>query len=51
MNQGSFLGVVANALDFDIIVSKFKPQLSYYLHLQTNTLGESMNPLITQAIS
>ena len=36
--EGSPSGVVANVLDYDIVVSEFKLQLCYYIHFQTNTL-------------
>ena len=36
--------VVANVLDYEIIVSVFELQLRY--HLQTNTLQKGMNYLI-----
>ena len=39
-------GVVANLLDYDIIVSKFELQSSQYIHFRTNTLGSILNPLI-----
>ena len=41
-----FGGVVANVLNCDIIVNKFKLQSCYYIHFQTNTLRKGMNPLI-----
>ena len=31
-------GLVANMLDWDIVVSEFKLQLHFYVHIQTNTL-------------
>ena len=43
---GSPLGVVANMLVCDIMVSKFKLHLHYYVHIQTNTLEKGMNSLI-----
>ena len=36
--------LMANVLDCDIIVSKFKLQLSYYIHFQTNALWERYEP-------
>ena len=39
--------VMANVLDCKILISKFKPQLHYYVHFPTNTLGKVMNPLIS----
>ena len=38
---------VANVLDCNIVVSKFKLLLCYYVHFQTNTLGKGMNSLIS----
>ena len=32
-------------LGCDIIRSKFKPQVHYYVYFQTNTFGKDMNPL------
>ena len=43
-------GVMVKAMDCEILVSKFKLQLCYYVHFQTNTLGKGMNPLIFLAI-
>ena len=37
---------VANVLDCNSVVSKFKLQLCYYVHFLTNTLVKGMNPLI-----
>ena len=37
--------LVAKLLGCDIVVSKFKLQLRYYLHFRTNSLEEGMNPL------
>ena len=31
--------VVANVIDYKIIVNDFELQLSYYIHFQTNTPG------------
>ena len=42
--------VVANMQDWDIFVSEFKLQSRYYIHLRINTLGESINPLISQLL-
>ena len=36
--------VVANVLDCDIVVSKFKLQLHHYIHFRTNTLEKDMKP-------
>ena len=41
--QGSPHGVVANLLDYKIIVSKFKLQSHYYIYFLTNTLGSAVN--------
>ena len=43
-------GIVANMLDYEIVVNKFIPQLHYSIHFLTNTLGKGMNPLITPAM-
>ena len=45
------MGVVANMLDSDIIVSEFKLQSCYYVHFQINTVGKGVNPLIPPAMS
>ena len=45
MGGGAPCGIVANELDCDIVVSKIKLQLCYYIHFQTNSLGKGMNPL------
>ena len=42
---GDPLGVVAKALDIDILESEFKITSRYYIHFRTNTLGEDMSPL------
>ena len=34
--------VMVNVLDCNTIVSKFKLQLSYYIHLRTNTLWKDI---------
>ena len=39
-------GVVANMLDYNNLVSKFKLYLYYYIHYQTNTLRVGINLLI-----
>ena len=41
--EGTPYEVVANVLDSDIVVSKFKLQLSYNVHFWNNTLGKGMN--------
>ena len=38
--MGNLHDVVANVLACDIIVSKFKLQLHYYVHFWANTLGK-----------
>ena len=38
-------GVVANVVDFDIVVSEFKPQSWDYIHFLTNALGKGVNSL------
>ena len=43
-------GVVANELDCNILVNEFEPQLRYYVHFRTNTLGKDMSPLIPPAV-
>ena len=40
-------GVVANTLDWDIIVSEFEPQSRYYVQFQINTLETGMNSFIS----
>ena len=40
------IGVVANELDCDIVVTKFELQSLYCVHFRTNTLGKGMNYLI-----
>ena len=42
--EGSPSGLVANMLDYYIIISKFKCQLCYCNYFWTNTLGKGMNP-------
>ena len=45
--RGSPHVVMANMLDYDIIVSKFKHQSCFYVHFWTNTLRKSMKPFIS----
>ena len=45
---GILTTLVANMLDSDIVVSKFKLWSCYYVHFRTNTLEKPMNPLIPQ---
>ena len=44
-------GVMVKSLGCRIIVSEFELQSHYYIHLQTNTLGKGMNPLILPAMN
>ena len=48
--RGNPRDVVANVPDWDIIVSEFELQSSYYVHFWINTLGKDMNPLIPLSI-
>ena len=41
---------MVNVMDSRIVESKFKLQLRYYGHFQTNNLGKGMNPLILPAM-
>ena len=41
---------MAYVLDYNIVVSKFKLPLHIFIHLQTNTFQEEMNPFISMAI-
>ena len=47
---GSPYDTVANVLDCNIIVSKFKLQSCYYVHFQINNIGKDMSPLILPAV-
>ena len=49
--KGSPRGEVAYMMNWDIRESKFELQLHYYVHFRTNTLGISMNYIITSAMS
>ena len=40
------MGVMAKELDCSLKVSEFKLHSRYYIHFWTNTLGNSMNPLV-----
>ena len=40
-------GVVAKVLNGGVVVSEFEPQLLYYVHFWTNTVGKDKNPLIS----
>ena len=42
--------VVANVLDWDILVGEFELQLRYNVHLRTNTHEKGMNLLIRQLL-
>ena len=42
-NGGCPHDIVANVLDNNLIVSKFKLQLHLYVHFWTNTHGKGMN--------
>ena len=48
--RGNNRGLVANTLDYDILVSEFEFQSLYYVHLRTHTLGEGINLLIFRAM-
>ena len=41
---------MGKVLDCSFEVGKFKPQLYYYIHFQTNTLWKGMNLLIPPAM-
>ena len=43
---GSPCGVVANALNRDIVIREFKQQSRYYVHFRINSIGKGMDPLI-----
>ena len=49
-----FHGIVANVLDRNIVVSKFKLQPCCYIHFQPKTLGKGINlhnnPLVINQI-
>ena len=46
----NFSGVVANILDFDILVSEFEFQMRYYVHFRNDTLEEGFSLLILPTI-
>ena len=46
----SSYSVVANILDYDIVVCEFKLQLRYYFHFRTNTFEKGMNSFIHPAM-
>ena len=41
-------GVLANELNFHIVVSKFKLQSQYYIHFRANIFRKGIDPLISQ---
>ena len=44
MTKGGIpLGLVANVLDYDIVLSEFKPLSLYYAHFLTYTIEKDMN--------
>ena len=43
---GSLRGVVANVLDYDILVKEFENQSRYYIQFWANTHGKDMIPFI-----
>ena len=43
---GSPHGIVVNVLDCSIVISKFELKSHYFVHFQSNILGEGMDPLI-----
>ena len=44
INLMKFCSIVANMLDWNIVVSKFELQSQYYVHFQINILGERYEP-------
>ena len=40
--------IVADILDYDIVVSELALQTQYYVHFQTNTQGKDMDFFIPQ---
>ena len=48
--QISPCGILANILDYDIVLREFNFQLRYYILFQTNTFWKGMNHLISPAI-
>ena len=49
--RGSPCGVVANVLDFDIVVSEFELMSHYYVYIPTIRLGKALIPLVLSAMS
>ena len=43
-------GVMAKAMDCEIVISDFVLQSRYYVYFQANTLGKGMNPIILPAM-
>ena len=43
-------GIVANVLDYDILVNKFELLSCYYVHVPTNILEKDMNSFILPAM-
>ena len=41
---------MVKAMDYGIVGSEFELQMHYYVHFQTNTLGNGMNPLTLPAM-
>ena len=48
--SGAPRGVMVKAMACGIVVSEFVIQSRYYVHIQANTLGKGMNPLILPAM-
>ena len=48
--RGCPRGVMVKAMDCEIVVHEIVLQSHYYVHLQANTLGKGMNPLILPAM-
>ena len=46
VSKGSLRGVMANVLDYNIVVNKSELQTRYYVRFRTNTLGKGLNPFI-----
>ena len=46
--EGHLHRLVANMLDCNIVLNKFKVQSGYYIYFWTNTLWKDMNPFIPQ---
>ena len=50
IRRGSLHGIVANMLDCNNVVNKFKLQLCYYAYFWTNALGKGISILIPPVI-